>query len=439
MPPEVLTDLLNNIEKNLDTPPTAEDLANQAGYSVYYFYRLFSSAMGMSLATYILNRRLKKVLFEISSGKKLIDAAYSYGFDTYAGFYKAFVKEYGCSPKKYLAIYKNEINETIRPEVTFMNLNKRELNTLLCHWAISPDVTIEKSSTISGIQQNKTVWKVGKNHYLHHTTDRNGELKNIAISEAISRQGFASSLPIRTIDGQPYIEKDALFILKQGIEGNPLTIQAIFDKNGATYASTYGTAIAQLHNAFLELDKQILCDPSDFFESIISWALPDVKKQAKQWALDIPATFFTNYLSTFGELHSRLPVQIIHRDPNVENILFLGNKVNGFIDFDLAERNIRLFDPCYCATSVLSQLSEDTYDEWLPFLSQLLKGYDKKNPLTHDEKSAIYYVICGIQMICVTYFGDRNNDDLTFKKLAKANRKMLEFIISKQKDIEHIF
>lgn len=36
------------------------------------------------------------------------------GFDMYAGFYKIFVKEYGCSPKKYLVIYKNELNEIKR-------------------------------------------------------------------------------------------------------------------------------------------------------------------------------------------------------------------------------------------------------------------------------------------------------------------------------------
>ncbi|WP_375179213.1 AraC family transcriptional regulator [Enterococcus rotai] len=70
MPPELLTIVLNDIEKNLDNSLTAECLANQVGYSVYYFYRQFSAAVGMSLSAYILNRRLKKVLYEIASGKK---------------------------------------------------------------------------------------------------------------------------------------------------------------------------------------------------------------------------------------------------------------------------------------------------------------------------------------------------------------------------------
>lgn len=59
-------------------------------------------------------------------GKKAIDVAFTYGFSTYAGFYKAFVKEYGSSPKKYLTIYKDELKGTGRKEHVFMNMNKQE-------------------------------------------------------------------------------------------------------------------------------------------------------------------------------------------------------------------------------------------------------------------------------------------------------------------------
>jgi len=437
MPPELLTIVLNDIEKNLDNSLTAECLANQVGYSVYYFYRQFSAAVGMSLSAYILNRRLKKVLYEIASGKKAIDTAFLYGFDTYAGFYKAFVKEYGCSPKRYLAIYKNELNEKKEREILLMNLNKHEIKTVLNNWLIDPVTTIEKCSTINGIQQEKMVWKIGSDAFLHHTMDRNGELKNIAIAEALAKQGFASSIPIPTINGQSFVENKALLVLKKGIKGEPLTVDTIFQKE--LYPIAYGTAIAQLHNAFIALEGQILCDPSNLFETVKKWALPDVENQVKQWNLAIPELFFNNYITIFSKLYTELPVQMIHRDPNFENILFLENKVNGFIDFDLVEQNIRLVDPCYCATSILSQMTSDRYDDWLPLLTLILKSYDQINPLTKAEKSAVFYVICGIQMICVTYFGDRDNDDLTFKKLAKANRDMLEFIVHKQKEIERIF
>ena len=105
--PEVIKAALEYIEQNLKTDITAEELAKMANYSTYHYYRLFSSVVGSSIASYILKRRLDHALAEIAGGCKAIDVVLEYGFDTYAGFYKAFVKMYGCSPKKYLSIYQD--------------------------------------------------------------------------------------------------------------------------------------------------------------------------------------------------------------------------------------------------------------------------------------------------------------------------------------------
>jgi len=102
--PEAVRAALEYIEENLKTDITAEELAKMANYSTYHYYRLFSSVMGSSVAGYILKRRLDHALAEIACGRRATDVVYEYGFDTYAGFYKAFVKMYGCSPKKYLSI-----------------------------------------------------------------------------------------------------------------------------------------------------------------------------------------------------------------------------------------------------------------------------------------------------------------------------------------------
>jgi len=53
-------------------------------------------------------------------------------------------------------------------------------------------------------------------------------------------------------------------------------------------------------------------------------------------------TAFDDYIENFGALYGKLPKQLIHRDPNPSNILFEGDEVSGFIDFDLSEINIRL-------------------------------------------------------------------------------------------------
>nr|WP_278287113.1 helix-turn-helix transcriptional regulator [Caloramator mitchellensis] len=80
-------------------------MAENAGFSLFHYYRLFQSVVGMPVMQYILKRRLCHAIYEISCGRKIIDVALSYGYDTHAGFFKAFKREYDCSPTQYLKKY----------------------------------------------------------------------------------------------------------------------------------------------------------------------------------------------------------------------------------------------------------------------------------------------------------------------------------------------
>lgn len=87
---------LEYIEHNLKTDITLEELeelAQTANYSVRHYCRRFSQVTGSSVANYIAKRRVNYALAEISSGRKAIDTILDYGFDTYSGFYRAFVKK----------------------------------------------------------------------------------------------------------------------------------------------------------------------------------------------------------------------------------------------------------------------------------------------------------------------------------------------------------
>ena len=75
-----------------------------------------------------------------------------------------------------------------------------------------------------------------------------------------------------------------------------------------------------------------------------------------------------------------LPQQIIHRDPNPGNII-LSDDNWGILDFDLSEKNIRIFDPCYAATAILSESFEndnlDKLSQWVVIYKNILYGYDE--------------------------------------------------------------
>lgn len=50
---------------------------------------------------YVRNRRLLYAATELATGKRIIDIALDYGFETHSGFSKAFRRYFGCSPETY--------------------------------------------------------------------------------------------------------------------------------------------------------------------------------------------------------------------------------------------------------------------------------------------------------------------------------------------------
>lgn len=428
--PEVIKTALDYIEQNLKTDITAEELAQKANYSTYHYYRLFSSVMGSSVAGYILKRRLDHALAEIACGRKAIDVVLEYDFDTYAGFYKAFVKMYGCSPKKYLSIYQK--HKPTKPEVANM-CTEKELRKILENWDIENNLPIGDIYIMDRAKVSGNVWTIGGD-YILKTGDREKLLKNLRVSNALLKQGFVSSMPVLTKTGSEYLDGKEFFILSHGLKGKPLPKSDRFGENRASFGEKYGRSIARLHKALKAIQKDVLPDEVNLYQSVIDWALPNVRQQNVQWNMALDDSFFEDYIEGFGKLYDKLPKQLIHRDPNPSNILFENGEVSGFIDFDLSEVNVRLWDVCYCATGILSESSNEVYEKWLDILGGILHGYDAKNKLSAEEKRAVFYVICSIQMICAAFFESRDE----FKELAKTNRRMMQFIVQNEEAINSI-
>lgn len=90
------------IEKNIKNELSPEIIANECGYSTFHFLRVFNINQGITLMEYVKKRRLSLAAKDLFDGKKIIDIALEYGFQTHNGFSKAFKKEFGFSPTQYL-------------------------------------------------------------------------------------------------------------------------------------------------------------------------------------------------------------------------------------------------------------------------------------------------------------------------------------------------
>lgn len=91
------------IDNHLECNLTLEQLAQQVHYSPYYFHRLFRFMVGESLYQYTSRIRLEKAAFLLASDKSMsiTDVGIAVGFDSLAGFAKAFKKRYGMNAKAF--------------------------------------------------------------------------------------------------------------------------------------------------------------------------------------------------------------------------------------------------------------------------------------------------------------------------------------------------
>ena len=424
---------LDYIEQNLKADIAGQELADMAGYSLWHYCRVFAQVTGDSVAAYIVRRRLDRALGEIAGGCRGADAALAYGFDTYAGFYKAFVRMYGCSPRKYLALYGTHKAE--KEMTVIRNYSKKDLREILAHWDIPQNLPIGDVLYMDDTKVADDVWNIGE-AYILRTGQRDKLMRRMRVPRLLAGRGVSMALPVPTKAGADILDGADAFLLTTRVPGAALPKSERFGADRAAFGFKYGQSIARLHRALAAIEADALPDASSLYAQVVEWALPQTRLQNVQWSMGLPESFFGSCLGEFGALYPKLPKQLIHRDPNPCNILFDGGEVSGFIDFDLSERNLRLWDPCYCATGLLSEWRgvEGIQAKWPAILEGILRGYDSVNPLTPEEKQAVFHVICSIQMIFIAWCEPRNE----WKELAKTNRDMLRFIAEGEGEIRRI-
>jgi AraC family transcriptional regulator len=91
------------IESHICEPLSLHMLANAAGYSPWYAARMFKGLTGKSPFEYIRALRLSRAAARLREGNvKIIDIAFDFVFDSHEGFTRAFSKEFGVTPLRYL-------------------------------------------------------------------------------------------------------------------------------------------------------------------------------------------------------------------------------------------------------------------------------------------------------------------------------------------------
>lgn len=414
---------LDHIEENLQSDITAAELANLAGFSLFHYYRLFQQATGLPVMQYILRRRLLHGVYAMRLGSGKTEAALRFGFDTYAGFYRAFLREFGATPSDFLE--SNRAKRPYRIDITkeeHITVTHKKAAQILQNWDLQHEPLADIYYDGTG-SKNDSACYVGEDFVLKYTANLGKLKKHIEVSKALEGIGLLAAVPVKTRDGAEFIRDGELyFYLTKRLPGQQLASHRFGNGDGRFV----GEIIGQLHLALAGIEDCV--SEADLLSTVRDWALPKAGA-----ALGLPEPFCRDYLKIFSALYPTLPRQIIHRDPNPGNIICADDRW-GFIDFELSERNARVYDPCYAATAVLSETFGEDNDRWLDIFRDILWGYDSVVHLTDAERSAIPYIILANQFICVAWFAEQDK----YAELFETNKRMTTWLISKFDELQNL-
>jgi Ser/Thr protein kinase RdoA (MazF antagonist) len=223
---------------------------------------------------------------------------------------------------------------------------------ILSHWDIPSVRLIEQASageTSSGnvafvetesgarfVLKRKTVARTLQNEY--------------RLLEILAAQGVPVAVPLRTPSGDSYIQVgEHYFDLSPHLPG---TVYGDHYAPGSIErARQFGAAIARLHTALCSSDPLVSAQVMDLPGDIARF-IPVVRSL---WPVGQPPVdpILAELEAGLAACHGELPMQLIHRDAHPGNMLFLDGELSGWLDFEIMVRGPRLFDLCYCSTSLL--------------------------------------------------------------------------------------
>lgn len=336
---------------------------------------------------------------------------------SYAGFYKAFRREFGSTPSEFLK--KNRAKQPLRPNLfkeKYMSISHKKVTEILKHWNLEKEPISDIYHEGSG-EKSDTAFYIGKD-FVFKLSASLGKVKNaVALSKAIESAGLYVPSPVLTTDGREYVQDGELFFyVTRRVSGTQMVSHDFYEGDYIAKARFVGEIIGQLH--LILCQAEALVDDVDLYKIVKNWAIPKARS-----ILPLPEQFCRDYLDAFGNLYDKLPKQIIHRDPNPANIIISQDKW-GFIDFELSERNLRIYDPCYASTAVLGESFDESdsakLSKWLEIYRNILWGYDSVVKLTEQEYEALPYVIMANQLVCTAYFSEQDK----YAELFETNKRM---------------
>ena len=275
-----------------------------------------------------------------------------------------------------------------RKEYTVMNI---KITEILNQWGL-------EEREIKQIYD--TAWQVGDDYVLKVYHDVEMLERNLKILQILGEMNIPVGEIVPTRSHERYAVYDDIFcFLSKKLSGKNI----IRIDDAEKVAMKMGEIIADLHIAFQKCESEDVFWNNSLLEEMNGWVKNNLEKN--HWSY-IDKEAYEETVSRLESVYDQLPVQLIHRDVHFGNFLFADGEFCGYIDFDLSQRNIRIFDLCYFLLGLLSEEEKlgITQEQWFEMVKNVFAGYGSKLELSVAEKRAVPYVMECIELLFVAYF-----------------------------------
>lgn len=279
---------------------------------------------------------------------------------------------------------------------------------ILKHWGI--EVQTAK-------QLYSSTWLINDKYVLKaHESAFHGR-QHMSLTDALVNVGVPVANGIKSLSGEVLVtDSNKTYSLCNYLEGEHISSKEAVSNQ--QFAYHLGKSLALLHRGLKEIHGQ-----EGYYQQNLVTELEGWIKEALDVNQDqdfYTSTIFDSLIESVKAFNNKLPRQVIHRDFHLGNLIVNGGAIVGYLDFDISQVNIRVFDIAYLLVGILAELFERTEyrDKWKTFTQVVVRGYDDESGLSDQEKQSIYKLMIALESLFVAYFSseDKGNN----MKLAHA-------------------
>ncbi|TAH59557.1 MAG: hypothetical protein EWM50_07870 [Gottschalkiaceae bacterium] len=249
-------------------------------------------------------------------------------------------------------------------------------------------------------QVYSSAWSINDTYILKRNTNASELEKSVSLSNMLVSDNIPVPKYFQTInkDSYVYFDGEYNYCLMSKFSGHHIYP---FLGDCAQIGKKLGKIVANLHKSLKKIGKYFDYYDADIIKELDGWIVHEVREKNLEISQEIIDKCYE-----FERLYSKLPRQLIHRDMHLGNLIFDNDNFIGYLDFDISQYNVRIFDICYLGAGLLVENYQDAnrLSLWQDIFRGILEGYEEISLLSSDEKQAIPMMFLMIELLFTAYY-----------------------------------